>query len=725
MDFKNQYQVARKFLKTKDYSQAQALYAELYQRMPDYKSVRYFYAKTLFLLKHKTQALRLLDEFLASRKETNRGPAFLLRAQIRFKQKHYELARQDLAQARNYGKQLQKIAKLHAKLPPRKKQPARGEYPRYVKIKLERYSSSQAPICRSQEPFFRGKYLILTHLTNAQKEQLASKQWLELYLNEPQEGQVKNYLTCQVLDDRDYYRKYLPQLKSWYQITRFNDYLEEDKYFHDKWARSKVFALLLTRIFSQAEIHQNLLQADLLSEVEEHHLVACLDLVKLKQSGESLPLSQADQIEDLDLLRDFGFICAQNCQNTIHLADKCHYERKILALLKAQSKMALPFKHPEKGLRPTREQLAFMKWLYAQKSRVVSLLGVGGSGKTVTLGKILDSDKVLALAPTHKARLNLSAHGFKHNQTIQSLLYQAENKQEFEPKQPYQVIVIDEVSMVTTEMLAKLVDFLGTDYRYLLVGDDQQLPPVSQDEDALTVCGNLMDFLKQKSATFYFQANLRCQNPATKDLIKQVRQKDIQALAHSTAFKEVNFQAMINAKSQKLSNEACLILAHTNRMVAEINRIFWEKLPAPNQEKTPFFIRGSYGRGGFFVGAQVVFYQNDDASQEYGYTNSEFGQVTKLSQEKYQIFVEVETSQRTYKLPLKRAEEDLLLAYGLTVHKAQGSGAEQVYITELSDFKLAYTAVSRSKNQLYFCGCDRQALLAAVNYQPHEKVNIY
>ncbi|HAB49050.1 MAG TPA: exodeoxyribonuclease V subunit beta, partial [Lactobacillus sp.] len=109
---------------------------------------------------------------------------------------------------------------------------------------------------------------------------------------------------------------------------------------------------------------------------------------------------------------EFGYLCKKNCGHTLHLADKCQYERNFSQLLGQISRRKLPLVHPPKTYRPTKEQFDFLKWLAQNKHVVINLLGVGGSGKTYTLGQILDPKKTLALAPTHKARLNLAQHGF-------------------------------------------------------------------------------------------------------------------------------------------------------------------------------------------------------------------------------------------------------------------------------------------------------------------------
>ena len=86
---------------------------------------------------------------------------------------------------------------------------------------------------------------------------------------------------------------------------------------------------------------------------------------------------------------------------------------------------------------------------------------------------------------------------------LQHVIYEIENGNE-ELVNDYEVIIIDEVSMAPLELLAKLTQTFSTKVRYLLVGDEKQLPPVSQDEDALSVCGDPMALIKAKGACFLF-----------------------------------------------------------------------------------------------------------------------------------------------------------------------------------------------------------------------------
>ena len=185
---------------------------------------------------------------------------------------------------------------------------------------------------------------------------------------------------------------------------------------------------------------------------------------------------------------------------------------------------------------------------------------------------------------------------------------------------------------------------------------------------------------------------------------------------------------MIAYKLKHLPLEDCMIIAYRNATVGRINEQFFKVLSKGKQNVVPFEYKNGYGRGGFFVGAEVVFYRNDDQYQKYGYTNSEFGKIVSLElpgEKNKNGKVIVKTDQKEYALPIWRAKEDLLLAYALTIHKAQGSGAKRVYVLEAVDYGLAYTAVSRTKKELCFVEMTLDDLCLALETPTREKANVY
>lgn len=121
------------------------------------------------------------------------------------------------------------------------------------------------------------------------------------------------------------------------------------------------------------------------------------------------------------------------------------------------------------------------------------LIGPAGTGKTTLLKALVEypgvaAGGVLLLAPTGKARVQLETKVGFPAKTLASYLtpskrYDGETGRYFvldesAPRRSYSLVVIDEASMLTEEMLAATLDaFTGVD-RLILVGDPRQLPPI-------------------------------------------------------------------------------------------------------------------------------------------------------------------------------------------------------------------------------------------------------
>ncbi len=713
------YQEACEAMRQKEYQKARFYFDEVRQSAPTYRSVNYFLAKCAFVLNEAEENIYpLVGAHLATETTKNRKAAYQLALKTAVKFKNETKLADFLEQAKaDAVPKLEPFAETLAKWT--------GKVPMHLRFKFIQFAKNKTPIAKTSHPKYRAYKFFINGMSEHQKKHFATGKWQELAVTKPKFLEFKGYMSCSIRDERTYYRKYLPKFPDLFLRSVFNDHLEEDEFFKSKWERSRVFSLLQIPAFDRPKIAELLELNDLLDETAKRHLKGCDDLVYLKKAGEVLPESQAADLSELKLLKEFGYLCKKNCGHTLHLADKCQYERNFNQLLGRISRRKLPLVHPPKTYRPTKEQFDFLKWLAQNKHVVINLLGVGGSGKTYTLGQILDPKKTLALAPTHKARLNLAQHGFFNNDTLQHVIYEIENGNE-ELINDYEVIIIDEVSMAPLELLAKLTQTFSTKVRYLLVGDEKQLPPVSQDEDALSVCGDPMALIKAKGACFYFRANLRCKDKATGELIAACRAGNSSYLAHSQAFKTATGKEMVLAKYQHEALEECMILAYRNKTVGLINQQFYRILSKDKQKVVPFYFQNGLGRGGFFIGAKVVFYHNDDSFQNYGYTNSEFGEVIglELKNDDEDSAVTVQTEVGKYKLPLYRAKKDLLLAYALTIHKAQGSGAKRVYVLEPKDHGLAYTAVSRAKQELFFVGVTRDQLLKGVQTETPKKKNL-
>ena len=133
------------------------------------------------------------------------------------------------------------------------------------------------------------------------------------------------------------------------------------------------------------------------------------------------------------------------------------------------------------------------------------LEGKGGTGKTTIIKKVisaavLDNKRVLAIAPSHKAKkvLAKSLKGLDVNiKTLASALAIKldESTGKFEPDEyarkkgnvPIKngdIIVIDESSMVSDPLLKEIKQWVSSGAKVIFMGDRAQLPPVGQEKDS-------------------------------------------------------------------------------------------------------------------------------------------------------------------------------------------------------------------------------------------------
>jgi exodeoxyribonuclease V alpha subunit len=118
--------------------------------------------------------------------------------------------------------------------------------------------------------------------------------------------------------------------------------------------------------------------------------------------------------------------------------------------------------------------------------RVFVLCGYAGTGKSTIAKAILDlfrskhpPDKIMCCAVSGIASDRIRKTSGYQAQTIYSLIYKytGEDK-EF----PYDVLLVDEASMVNTELLYKLILRLKDSSILIMVGDPAQLPPIGAGE---------------------------------------------------------------------------------------------------------------------------------------------------------------------------------------------------------------------------------------------------
>ncbi|UYM07815.1 ATP-dependent DNA helicase [Solicola gregarius] len=121
------------------------------------------------------------------------------------------------------------------------------------------------------------------------------------------------------------------------------------------------------------------------------------------------------------------------------------------------------------------------------------LIGPAGTGKTTLLRALVEypgvaAGSVLLLAPTGKAKVQMESKVGLPAKTLASHLsatkrYDGETGRylvwgDQQPRSNHSLVVIDEASMLTEEMLAATLDSFTGVKRLILVGDPRQLPPI-------------------------------------------------------------------------------------------------------------------------------------------------------------------------------------------------------------------------------------------------------
>ena len=118
--------------------------------------------------------------------------------------------------------------------------------------------------------------------------------------------------------------------------------------------------------------------------------------------------------------------------------------------------------------------------------KVFVLCGYAGTGKSTIARAMLDlfstrypRDKIMCCAVSGIASDRIRKTSGYQAQTIYSLIYKHKGE---EKEFPYEVLLVDEASMVNTELLYKLILRLKSSATLIMVGDPAQLPPIGAGE---------------------------------------------------------------------------------------------------------------------------------------------------------------------------------------------------------------------------------------------------
>lgn len=375
----------------------------------------------------------------------------------------------------------------------------------------------------------------------------------------------------------------------------------------------------------------------------------------------------------------------------------------------------------------------------------VVITGGPGTGKTTTINAIITicenmGDKVALAAPTGRAAKRMSELTGRDARTIHRLLevdYRGNTDDirfvhdEANPLK-YDVIIIDEMSMVDVTLFDSLLRGIKPSCRLVMVGDFNQLPSVG--------AGNLLKDIINSGVCTTVEFS-RIFRQAAESLIIVNAHKIVGGDDPDLDMKEKDFffldidketgpgfiSDLVGRRLPKaykydpLSDIQVITPSHTGEMgTNNLNECLRARINPPAENRAEARILGTLFREGDKV-MQVrnnydIEWQRDNGEKGLGVFNGDIGIIDHIERRTQTVAVLFDDRRVNYTFDKLRQLE---VAYAVTVHKSQGSEFPAVVLAmagvprRLCYRNLLYTAVTRAKNILVIVG-DRQVISAMV-----------
>ncbi len=362
------------------------------------------------------------------------------------------------------------------------------------------------------------------------------------------------------------------------------------------------------------------------------------------------------------------------------------------------------------------------------EKQVSILTGGPGTGKTTILRAIVSilrakKARVVLTAPTGRAAQRMSESCRHSASTLHRLL-------KFDPTaggfthdaaNPLKgdFFIIDEASMLDTRMAAAFLRSIPTGAHLIFVGDAHQLPSVAagnvlhdliaSDEFAVTSLQRIFRQDEDSSivtVAHRILAGSQDPPPMARTLDQIDPQRDIQILVTPSP------EACVDAVQQLCAEVLPRLLGHSSEIqvlapmhrgtvgIRNLNKVLQEALN-PKGASTG---SGEAGAQGFRVGDRVLQNRNN---YDKGVFNGDLGRIVAVDRETGDVVVAFDTERITY----SRGElGELIAAYAITVHKAQGSEFPIVVLPlvrahfMLLQRNLLYTAITRARERVILVG---------------------
>ena len=351
----------------------------------------------------------------------------------------------------------------------------------------------------------------------------------------------------------------------------------------------------------------------------------------------------------------------------------------------------------------------------AIRSRVLVITGGPGTGKTTLVRGILaavaeDGLRVALAAPTGRAARRLAESTGREARTLHRLL-EADPERGFRRNRgrslEAELVIVDEASMIDTQLMAALLEALPPMAALLLVGDVDQLPSIGAGQVLADVIGSgavpvirLTEIFRQAAESGIVR-NAHRINRGELPAFARAEDGPGDCYGIRVTDPEDTQAKLLDLILHRIPERFGLDPVNDVQVLTPVNRgrsgtqALNELLQAHLNPNPPLVL--TRGQSRLALGDKVMQLENDYDREVY---NGDVGRVTAIDQRAQTLEVTMDGRRLTY-----AADEldCLAIAYAATVHKAQGSEYPAVVLPLLRQHgrmlrrNLLYTAITRAR----------------------------
>lgn len=390
--------------------------------------------------------------------------------------------------------------------------------------------------------------------------------------------------------------------------------------------------------------------------------------------------------------------------------------------------------------------------LSVPNNRITVITGSAGTGKTATIKLIKGilagaGYQPVVLAPTGIASQRIAPgegstiHRYAHIFDDRDIVFDNVNGLDEDKKEDKsrEVIIVDEMSMITVPVFAKLLSAAEGAAAYVFVGDPNQLPPIGAGGvfQTLIELGNTgIKNIRTVRLSKVFRTTNSILTHAEAVINNQPIQEDENLkIIEAANWKEISIKVVETIKellNSGVKYEDIMVLSDKrgegrtgtsllNQVIRE--QIFGIRTRDYKEGDIIIAVRNDYEtHGAFFKNRAIERYTRTIRHKDRPTIfNGSVGVIKEIDETNARVLIEYINPRVEARYNLEELDWYIEHGYAITVHKAQGGQAKYVIFAALEPDKISreklYTALTRSQDKVYLVGGTKAAWQAGKKQQ--------